>query len=233
MIILLLHLLYRNDIKVAEWWVHSRVCGRSLGHQLHFDTEEASLNNDRQIHHPALSSVLYVSVLPNADPTVILDQKVGGGPAKKGFIVPPAQGSFLLFPGDLLHGVLPSALPNPNRHQRITLMVGFWTRKISKLPELGPCGSLPAVTATCQWPNVLQEKSLEKSEDAELSTATCEECGEKENIPCKIVEVAAPWEQIEMDTTEKLLEVPEELDQRFYVKDMESFRAQLVERMLD
>ena len=182
-----------------------------------------------------MSSVLYVSVLPNADPTIVLNQRVGDGPAEKAFVVPPSQGSFLTFPGDLLHGVLPSALTNPTRRPRITLMVGFWTKPVSKLDEIGPCGSLPKISSSCTWPTVLQVTSAEEHPQKEEETKPVQQPG--------IIEVPSPWEDLisgtnklagdRTDALKSRLDVPEELDQRFYVKEMESFRAQLVERMLD
>jgi hypothetical protein len=34
------HLTGRDDLVGAEWWVHSRVAGRGVGHELHWDVEE-------------------------------------------------------------------------------------------------------------------------------------------------------------------------------------------------
>ena len=58
----------------CEWWVHTRSDGRSIGHQMHFDTEEATLAAGR-LCHPTVSSVTYLSGTGGGDPTVVFDQR--------------------------------------------------------------------------------------------------------------------------------------------------------------
>jgi len=60
-----------------------------------------------------VSSVVYLSDASN--PTVVLDQTVGGPPAERGWCVHPRKGAFMTFPGNLLHGVLPSPAPEAAR----------------------------------------------------------------------------------------------------------------------
>ena len=107
----------------CEWWVHSKAASRSLGnrhgHQMHFDTEEGLLYcSAPEVAHPAVSSVLYLSDLSgataSAGPTVVLDQRYGAdaAPARRAHVSHPADGHVLLFPGDRLHGVCPSAPPD-------------------------------------------------------------------------------------------------------------------------
>jgi hypothetical protein len=58
----------------CEWWVHSRDAGKaSVGHQLHYDTDEASLAETGEVFHPLLSSVVYLTGAGCA-PTLVLDQ---------------------------------------------------------------------------------------------------------------------------------------------------------------
>ena len=78
-----------------------------------------------RLEHPVLSSVLYLSGSTGrpssaADkggggggggPTVVLDQTPEGGPAMRAWAVHPAEGRFLAFSGNLLHGVLPEVSP--------------------------------------------------------------------------------------------------------------------------
>jgi uncharacterized membrane protein YgcG len=45
----------------AEWWVHTRAVGRHLGHALHFDTDENTLDASGAVRHPLVSSVVYLS----------------------------------------------------------------------------------------------------------------------------------------------------------------------------
>jgi hypothetical protein len=63
----------KTAIVGAEWWVHSRPLGRNLGHQLHFDTEENSLEEKHDILHPTVSSVCYLTG-DGGGPTVVFDQ---------------------------------------------------------------------------------------------------------------------------------------------------------------
>ena len=107
-----------------EWWVHTRPIQANLGHNLHFDTDEALLSQEGKITHPITSSVLYLtgggeatstapsSSTPNstepAGATIILDQtpnsdQVAGTCWKSS----PRDNCFTLFPGNMLHGVLP------------------------------------------------------------------------------------------------------------------------------
>lgn len=95
----------------AEWWVHSRALGRNLGHQLHFDTEEHSLEDKHEILHPTISSVLYLTQNEDAGggPTVIFDQtSIDTEPADVAVVCHPVTDAVLYFNGNRLHGVLPT-----------------------------------------------------------------------------------------------------------------------------
>lgn len=46
----------------CSWWAHSKCCSSSLGHQLHFDTEERTLSATGEVLHPAVTTVTYLSV---------------------------------------------------------------------------------------------------------------------------------------------------------------------------
>ena len=60
----------------CEWWVHSRPVGKaSVGHQLHYDTDELSLARGGDVFHPLLSSVVYLTgSTQGGAPTLVLDQ---------------------------------------------------------------------------------------------------------------------------------------------------------------
>ena len=105
-----------DSVVGAEWWVHTRTESRSIGHQMHWDTEEHSLASGRLLH-PLVSSVVYLSgaadpegsgVAASGDPTVVFDMKVGDDDATAAMVSHPAEGSLLLFPGDRLHCVCPA-----------------------------------------------------------------------------------------------------------------------------
>ena len=91
-----------------EWWVHTRAEARSIGHQMHFDTEEASLAAGRLVH-PLVSSVTYLSGGGRSDPTVVFNQRVDDLGADHAHISFPKADCVLMFPGDRLHCVCPSA----------------------------------------------------------------------------------------------------------------------------
>jgi len=102
-----------DKICAYEWWAHTRP-GTSLGHMMHFDTDEANLkdHHDRsttRVHHPIVSSVLHLTCDDKSGPTIILDQTPGSTelPSVCWRSV-PRNNTFMIFPGDLLHGVLPS-----------------------------------------------------------------------------------------------------------------------------
>ena len=57
---------------------HSRLAGRNVGHELHFDLEERALEATGRVVHPMLSSVLYLS--GGGDPTIVLDEPIGRPP---------------------------------------------------------------------------------------------------------------------------------------------------------
>ena len=99
-----------DNIVGAEWWTHSREIKGDFGHQLHFDMEERTLENDGVVIHPAVSSVVYLcGAEGSAGPTLVLDQTMDDtAVAGHGWLVHPVDGAFMMFKGDLLHGVIPS-----------------------------------------------------------------------------------------------------------------------------
>ena len=100
-----------EEVVGCEWWVHTRAEGRSIGHQMHFDTEEATLQRG-DILHPLVSSVTYLSGSPTrADPTLVLDQRVDDDACGRAWVSHPQVGATLFFPGDRLHCVIPAAPP--------------------------------------------------------------------------------------------------------------------------
>jgi hypothetical protein len=107
-----------------EWWVHTRPLGANVGHQLHFDTDEALLEQDGIVDYPICASVLYLTSKDEdgvhfnqnqrhhhrQGATVIFDQTPATtSNAERAWIGVPKSRSFVVFPGDLLHGVLPCA----------------------------------------------------------------------------------------------------------------------------
>ncbi len=155
----------------AEWWTHTRPLGANLGHQIHFDTDESLLVQEKRVAHPIISSVLYLTGATRgecqgngAGSTIIFDQTPESTEvAPQAWISHPRDNSLMAFPGNLLHGVLPcngtrwskglaDAATDDNAatiHHRLTFMVGFWTQNVTEGMDTDrelytPCGNLPS-----------------------------------------------------------------------------------------
>eukprot|EP00978_Attheya_sp_CCMP212_P017430 scaffold46400_cov56-Attheya_sp.AAC.2 len=169
-----------RQIVGAEWWVHTRPLDANLGHQLHFDTDEALLNRDQHVTHPLVSSVLYLTggshptneTSSAGGPTIILHQTPDSSTiASQAWYSHCQDNTFMTFPGNLLHGVLPcpgtshqtsvvhdETKTKQTNGNRLTFMVGFWTRRVpdemedyEQQPLYGPCGPLPPATEEHSW----------------------------------------------------------------------------------
>ena len=260
----------------AEWWVHSRPEGRNLGHQLHLDTEENTLEIKHKIVHPRVSSVVYLSPNSNGGCTIVFDQSLEDACGKKvpeksvgAYVCRPSEGGFLIFDGKKIHGVLPSNPLNDvvknsdsdgpsGRHasakrrrcqasflkkneqkHRLTLMVGFWTEDVQKNGKrtlLGPCGPTPSTsTRRNNWPSVLKSSYFVKHDGGKIDVDATRESISTKEVPVKRIFPA--WENISQhhhgNARENTIEIPEEVDQRFFLHDMEEFKVHLLERALN
>ena len=256
-----------NDkIVGAEWWPHTRPIQANLGHQLHFDTDEALLEQEGKITHPILSSVLYLTgnnANENIDAnpagaTVIFKQTSDSNQvaeaAWKSF---PQNNSFIVFPGNLLHGVLPcpgegyetkdtavdagklqwdekldTSKNDEHVKHRLTFMVGFWTRRVpDKMKErrlYGPCGPLPPATDEHSWVKEIQ-KGYPRDTNGESNGFDAASL-EVMSLP----KVAPAWESIATDeetNDDPPLELPRGIDHRFFVRGApECFRESLFQK---
>eukprot|EP00939_MAST-03C_sp_MAST-3C-sp1_P000624 g624.t1 len=223
----LLPLTGRTDIIGCEWWAHTRVAGRNLGHQLHFDTEESMVEKHGTISHPVVSSVTYLSGQGFGGPTLVFDQRVDDrAGATRGALVWPLDDSFMTFPGDRLHGVLParasqspppssssSAAVRPKKRakttsethtatQRLTLMVGFWNVDVVRLGgrrrRLGPCSPFPRETRRSTWPALFAiPKGCSEGDSNDFSRGACDDLRAKRVPVCEIHDPL--WEAIPVD----------------------------------
>lgn len=101
----------------AEWWL--RAATTDAGFPFHFDRDEGIRST---VVSPDLASILYLSDV--GGPTVIVDAAPARVAAPRTAIaVHPRQGRFGMFPGALLHGVLPG---RPGRWPRVTMLVNWW-----------------------------------------------------------------------------------------------------------
>ena len=101
---------------------------------MHFDTEEASLAAGRLVH-PVVSSVTYLSGVGRSDPTVVFSQRVDDLGADYAHVSHPKADCVLMFPGDRLHCVCPSApLAGPKGVDSEPLVAGPITAPGARLP---------------------------------------------------------------------------------------------------
>lgn len=242
-----------------EWWVHTRPIKANLGHNLHFDTDESMLAQEKKVTHPILSSVLYLTGGGDDNKggtTIILDQTPESTEnADSAWLSAPRDNSFLLFPGNLLHGVLPcpgrsqkndgegkmSKLPkdlirmwrDPPRVEaanRLTFMVGFWTRNVAESMKerrlYGPCGPLPPATDEHSWVKKIAE-GYEKVSVGGGSTVPA-------MVASPLLQVSPAWQAIEgseVDSQEEShIQIPRTIDHRFFVRNAPAcFRDSLFE----
>jgi len=112
----------------AEWWL--RASPADADFPFHFDRDEAIRSS---VVSPDLASILYLS---NAGgPTLV----IGATPMRAtaptaGLAVPPHAGRFMMFPGTLLHGVLPG---RADRWPRVTMLVNWW-RTVPRMERAAP-----------------------------------------------------------------------------------------------
>jgi hypothetical protein len=122
----------------AEWWF--RATTTDTGFPFHFDRDEGIR---RSIVSPVLSSILYLS---NAGgPTVIVDATPTRRSAPNAAIaIAPRPGRFGMFPGTLLHGVLPG---RPDRWPRVTMLINWWR----SVPRMECAPKLARTPASRRW----------------------------------------------------------------------------------
>lgn len=220
-----------NTIVGAEWWTHTRAIGANLGHQIHFDTDEALLRREKKVTHPIISSVLYITGGGgSAGPTIVFDQTPNStNVSSKAWISHPQDNSFLAFAGDNLHGVLPCggcsnvANTNNGRSQdihRLTFMVGFWTRDVTtgmgERSLYTPCGLLPPSTLEHSWVMQSQEGYSNVKQKAADNKDTIQQKFDK------LPSVSPAWEEFSNKesseaSTVNTLVIPKGLDHRFFV----------------
>lgn len=230
-----------NKIIGAEWWPHTRPIQANLGHNLHFDTDESILEQEGVISHPVLSSVLYLTAGHDstAGSTIILNQTPDSTEvAQECWSCSPKENSFMVFDGNLLHGVLPCPGQQENTHpcdsqemdwedtpqnqaavpHRLTFMVGFWTRRVPDKMKgrkvYGPCGMLPPLEST-NW----VKQIYDYPQSVKRSTTVKE---------TQLPKISQSWQKISGKGDTDLLEIPQALDHRFFVKGApECFRDSL------
>ena len=222
-----------KQIVGAEWWTHHRPIQANMGHNLHFDTDESLLAEEKEITHPLVSSVLYLSggtvgdtkKATLAGSTIVFDQTPSSqNVATRAWVNQPVDNSFMTFPGNYLHGVLPCPGHETNataaeQPHRLTFMVGFWTRRVpEKMKErnlYGPCGPIPPATDEHTWVREIAKRNGQPCDKASAP---------KDAIRTfKLSEVSPAWEVIGQTTIgggdRVSFEPPQALDHRFFVRN--------------
>jgi hypothetical protein len=236
-----------------EWWVHTRPIQANLGHNLHFDTDESILAQEGKVTHPIISSVLYLSggdEEHSAGNTILLDQTPDSEKvAESAWLGIPKDNSLMLFPGNLLHGVLPCPghvqkqegqgspncttgeelahswkdPPKDETMHRLTFMVGFWTRNVPETMKerhlYGPCGPLPPATDEHTWMSQIAN-GYDDANGSDMVVA------EKTMPAVKLPQVSPAWERIKRNPgidseaeSDPKLQIPHRIDHRFFVRD--------------
>jgi hypothetical protein len=126
-----------------EWWLGRLRYGKKLG--FHFDKDLTVRKETRQYIHPLLSSALYLNAFPSS-PMIILDQVPGPDGESRvpeepqhSEAVEPFPNRYVVFPGNLRHGVIPTAEAatragndadgGASAELRLSLLVNFWQRR--------------------------------------------------------------------------------------------------------
>ena len=230
----------------AEWWVHTRSLGANLGHQIHYDTDEFMLNSKKKVTHPVVSSVLYLTgagkrdcmrlnsatqASATAGSTIIFNQSPEStNVASQAWVSQLRDNTFMTFPGNLLHGVLPctdvrvsdnSGGVNSNNEDaglhRLTFMVGFWTRDVrdgmGERELYSPCGPLPPPVLEHSWVMHSQTGYTDRKREKKKQKATK---ADDRMMFTKIPSTSPAWEEFSGNETSTLT-IPKELDHRFFV----------------
>jgi hypothetical protein len=234
-----------NRIVGAEWWCHHRSISANLGHNLHFDTDEALLAEEQNITHPVVSSVLYLTggargeqtAASPGGSTIVFDQTPDTKEiAPKMWASQARNNTYMIFPGNLLHGVLPcpgNESTGPGQgdtepEHRLTFMVGFWTRRVPDNMKdrrlYGPCGPMPPATDEHTWVREITSgyENGSGSHGKRSGEAYQDAIGTFE-LPC----ISPAWETLQPSKgenregggDEEFLQMPGTLDHRFFVRN--------------
>ena len=237
-----------SGLQCAEWWVHSRGAGRGVGHELHYDLEEAIMEAGGAVVHPAVSSVVYLS--DAGDPTLVIDETMDGPPGTEAYLVHPSSRAFLTFRGDLLHGVLPGAFNakagdgvgadavrapaagvgdrsvrnrrTADMDQRLVLLIAWYgeqTVGAAHRSRLSAQSSVPRVTRSQTWPAELQLRPADRSGAAETGHAP---------KPLTVEPASPVWEELPPSGSCEL-KPPGALRQHFFLHTPDDVRIRLTE----
>ncbi|MGI9264869.1 MAG: hypothetical protein ACR2QU_08060 [Gammaproteobacteria bacterium] len=132
-----------SEVSGLEWWLGRLGQGERL--RLHFDRDMTLRKKTGEFVHPVFASVFYLNSFP-ASPTVILGQTPSPDgktrvPEKPKFrkSVEAVSNRYVVFPGNLRHGVLPDSGSADGLHSaaddnsipelRLTLLLNYWAQR--------------------------------------------------------------------------------------------------------
>lgn len=126
----------------AEWWLGRLPHGKSL--PMHFDRDLALEKQTGEVACPLWASILYLNRFPSS-PTLVLDQVPGDDhkslvppKAKHGRAIEPVPNHYVVYRGNLYHGVVANGNGKPSSRTaktkkppelRLTLLVNYWDRR--------------------------------------------------------------------------------------------------------
>jgi hypothetical protein len=157
-----------GDCVGVEWWARVRSGDEPMS--LHQDKDESLLKATGQLSHPHFGSVLYLS--DAGGPTIVLEPGPAGatpgvGDQSWAALSWPQRNGFLIFRGDLPHGVgaLKGGQPTPRRD---SLLMNWWRRR----PTAPGCREAPLQTQVGRCPrrsrHVPQVVTLERVQVGDL-----------------------------------------------------------------
>ncbi|MDW3191846.1 MAG: hypothetical protein R8G66_05765 [Cytophagales bacterium] len=121
-----------GNLEGVEWWMRIRPADELK--PLHFDKDEKLFARESKLAFPAMGSVFYFG--ENGGATLVLDQSADPETREHRPQVPthgamssPDHNQYLLFPGNLRHGVLSASDDNINDDVRMTLLINWWNKK--------------------------------------------------------------------------------------------------------
>jgi hypothetical protein len=140
---LLDHLPSKAGISGVEWWI-GRMRTTHVPLDFHHDRDVRLFEETGRIRHPRWSSVLFLSSVRGGS-LLVTDQRLRRrgselvlvpSEARRFATVRPELNRFVVFPGDLCHGVLDAfdrvperPLPPLPRTLRLTIVINWWTER--------------------------------------------------------------------------------------------------------